>query len=151
MSDNNALLAEILAGVRENSKQLSNLRYEVSTLRESVERQEKRQDDSDGKLDTHVTKEEEFLKQIIDEVTNLADGFPINPKTNKRDPSYHAQGHETEDEDKADRKKAFGQIKVALAIAGVLAVVGFLWLLLVNGAKLELIRAVNLPAAEVKK
>lgn len=150
MSDE-SLLAEILAGVRENSKQLSSLRYEVATLRESVERQERRQDEADTNLATHAKFEEDFLKTVSEDLNKLTEGFPINPKTQRRDPVMHAQGHEEEYEVKADRKKAWGQIRTALVIAGAIAVLGFLWLLLVNGAKLELVRAINTPALESKK
>ena len=142
-------LAEILRIVQDNNKSIASMRYDIATTKEAVQRMEIRLDQMEldsaeavKNLTTHVTKEEEMWK-MFDE------GWPVNPKTQKRDPRYHADGHEREDEKAAERKGLWKELHKVVFVAGILAILGGAWALLVSGAKIEITRAIQ--PVEVKK
>ena len=120
MSD--PLLAEILKTVQENSRA-------ITLVNET--------------LTSHITKEEGMWK-------SLGEGWPVNPKTNARDPRYHADWHERDIEKAADRRSLWNELRKVLFVAGSLAILGGAWALLVSGAKIEITRAIQ-PPVEVKK
>ena len=148
MSD--PILAEILKGQNELKGQFGRLAYDVATTRETVEKMSGRQDEQDADLAKHVVREEQLLKDIHAAQGELTKGFPLNPRTGERDPSFHAGWHE-DDIDKSKVKKEFRQKLLIGAAAAILSVLcGVVTTLLVSGAKVELQRAAN-PAVEVKK
>lgn len=166
MSDPNAVvLAEILRGIQEQAKvqkdqaaQIGKLAWEMGTTREIVEKIDARQDKQDETLSGHMKHEEEVLNGIRDaqeqlrkENDALSRGFPRHPKTGERDPGYHADGHEDEQDAKQDRKELMKKVR-EWAVLGILAIICTgIGALLLSGAKVEVKRAVSDPIMEERK
>jgi hypothetical protein len=150
VNQTNAALGSVNRQLSENSVTLVEMRGDLDSAKQSQSRMTDRLDEIDASLTGHMGREEMMLKEKTDllqsqaeSIQRIAEGFPINPRTGKRDPNYHAGWHE-DDIDKSESKK---RLKEKLREWVILGALGFLvttaFALLITGTKVEIKRVVE--------
>lgn len=85
----------------------------------------------------------ETQKEIAATLVDIRRGFPKHPKSGERDPVYHADKHEDEDDAKKVRKELLWKIVIPVVVATFMLILGGIGTMMLTGAKVEVKRALT--------